>query len=246
MTDFLGHLVARSLHPENSLQPRPVSRFEAIPSPVSPVLETSEEIPAKPSLLSLPPRVSSKKTPSEPEMPTSMLKSARGPAEPVPDPHRGRLDAPPQTKIVIESQTIREHTLERVPTPQPVSPELPALALSAETPTKAQTLPNVPSHPEKPTPQLTVSPQLAPISPTQHTVTSPSPTLTTPGIRPLLPVVLPIQAKAPEAPLTIHVTIGRVEVRATPSTTQPSRPAKTSSVMTLDEYLQRRKAGGGA
>lgn len=66
----------------------------------------------------------------------------------------------------------------------------------------------------------------------------------TPTIRPNLPVVIPTH-KAPDLAPTIHVTIGRVEVRATPaSAPTPSRPAKTPSVMTLDEYLLRKNTGG--
>lgn len=45
---------------------------------------------------------------------------------------------------------------------------------------------------------------------------------------------------------TIHVTIGRVEVRATPPPASPSRTQRPApSVMNLDEYLRRRAGGGG-
>jgi hypothetical protein len=43
---------------------------------------------------------------------------------------------------------------------------------------------------------------------------------------------------------TIQVTIGRIEVRATPPATQPPKPRTASPVMSLDEYLRLRQGGG--
>ena len=43
----------------------------------------------------------------------------------------------------------------------------------------------------------------------------------------------------------IHVTIGRIEVRATPESAPARASRATSSVMSLDEYLQRRAQRGG-
>jgi hypothetical protein len=47
---------------------------------------------------------------------------------------------------------------------------------------------------------------------------------------------------APEP--AIEVTIGRIEVRATPSTSQPRVQSQKSSKMSLDEYLHQRSEGG--
>jgi hypothetical protein len=49
------------------------------------------------------------------------------------------------------------------------------------------------------------------------------------------------EAPAPAAPI-IHVTIGRIEVRATApqAAAAPARRASAPAVMTLDEYLRRR------
>lgn len=44
---------------------------------------------------------------------------------------------------------------------------------------------------------------------------------------------------------TVHVTIGRIEVRATPQQTSTSRARSASPVMSLDEYLRRRSKRGG-
>ncbi|KYC37279.1 hypothetical protein WA1_47550 [Scytonema hofmannii PCC 7110] len=52
------------------------------------------------------------------------------------------------------------------------------------------------------------------------------------------------QATPTQSAPTIHVSIGRIEVRATPTSTQPStRSRPTPSVMSLEEYLRQR--GGG-
>ena len=48
---------------------------------------------------------------------------------------------------------------------------------------------------------------------------------------------------APES--SVHVTIGRIEVRATSETKQLSRPRSASPVMSLEEYLHRRTQRGG-
>ena len=48
----------------------------------------------------------------------------------------------------------------------------------------------------------------------------------------------------PEAPPAINVTIGRIEVRATTSTTPISKPKSTPKTMSLDDYLRQRSGGG--
>lgn len=50
----------------------------------------------------------------------------------------------------------------------------------------------------------------------------------------------------PEAAPTIHVTIGRVEVRATPPPSPPQKEKRSRApVMSLDEYLRQRSQGSG-
>jgi hypothetical protein len=57
---------------------------------------------------------------------------------------------------------------------------------------------------------------------------------------------LPAVTAPPAAePPTIHVTIGRIELRAeTTATERRSAPAKSSPVMDLDTYLSSRRGGG--
>jgi hypothetical protein len=58
---------------------------------------------------------------------------------------------------------------------------------------------------------------------------------------PQLTASRPEERQAP----TIHVTIGRVEVRAaTPAATAPSAPRRQPAVLSLDEYLKQRGSGG--
>jgi hypothetical protein len=69
--------------------------------------------------------------------------------------------------------------------------------------------------------------------------------LLNPSIIPSAPVI----SSRPEQPIpkpepVINVTIGRIEVRAMPpSTQQVKKPRSTPPVMTLDEYLQKRSKG---
>jgi hypothetical protein len=69
------------------------------------------------------------------------------------------------------------------------------------------------------------------------------------AIRPVVPAVPVFSPSLPPAvapsPPSIHVTIGRVEVRATPPPPAGSRDKPTlPPVMSLEEYLGRRAAGG--
>jgi hypothetical protein len=50
---------------------------------------------------------------------------------------------------------------------------------------------------------------------------------------------------ATELEPSVHVTIGRIEVRATSESKQASRSRAASPVMSLEEYLRRRTQRGG-
>lgn len=68
-------------------------------------------------------------------------------------------------------------------------------------------------------------------------------------LQPVLPHPLPVSAPLPKSPREpepqpiVEIHIGRVEVRATPAPQNPPAKPRSPSVMTLDEYLQRRRAG---
>jgi hypothetical protein len=48
---------------------------------------------------------------------------------------------------------------------------------------------------------------------------------------------------APQQAPTVHVTIGRIEVRATPPPVPPPKQRTTPPVMSLDDYLRQRDGG---
>jgi hypothetical protein len=106
-------------------------------------------------------------------------------------------------------------------------------------------------------PTAAISPSLLTEAPSPADAPSPGPSaprtavarpLVTPGIRPYSPPASPRLAApwgTPEPTPTVNVTIGRVEVRATPP---PVAPAKKEGsrppVMSLEEYLRQRNQGG--
>jgi hypothetical protein len=56
---------------------------------------------------------------------------------------------------------------------------------------------------------------------------------------------LPVRAEAPAAEPVIQISIGRIEVRATPPPAQPARPRPAApSAPSLEEYLRRRTRRG--
>jgi len=54
----------------------------------------------------------------------------------------------------------------------------------------------------------------------------------------------PLPDPQPPAPPTIHVTIGRIEVRATQPPAPVRRSAPTASTMSLEDYLRSRTRKG--
>ncbi|MGH8904997.1 MAG: hypothetical protein ACRD0K_00375 [Egibacteraceae bacterium] len=64
----------------------------------------------------------------------------------------------------------------------------------------------------------------------------------TPPLDRLAPV--PLRREPPPPPTIVQVTIGRIEVRATPAPVeQGRRERETRAVMSLDEYLRARETG---
>jgi hypothetical protein len=55
---------------------------------------------------------------------------------------------------------------------------------------------------------------------------------------------LSLSAQAPPPAPTIHVTIGRVEVRATAPAVPASKPRPAPQTTSLDDYLRQRSSGG--
>ncbi len=74
---------------------------------------------------------------------------------------------------------------------------------------------------------------------------SPATIVAAPEVIPYLEPVAPprSQTPAPEAGPSVQVTIGRVEVRATPAPAAPKKTRSRPPVMSLDEYLRQRSGG---
>jgi hypothetical protein len=65
-----------------------------------------------------------------------------------------------------------------------------------------------------------------------------------PHSEPAIPASVPSTAEVEPAP-AIHVSIGRIEVRATPPAVPAQKPRSAPPVMSLDDYLKRHTRGGG-
>lgn len=113
---------------------------------------------------------------------------------------------------------------------------------------------SLPTKPEKNAPELgTRSPKADPVAEIEvrplrasSPISSASQSMTT--IRPILPEVYPARRRQLDPPQVqarvVEIHIGRVEVRATPApAVHPKTKPRSAPIMTLDEYLQQRKAG---
>jgi hypothetical protein len=226
MSDFLGHLVARTLA-QPTLRPRTRSRFEAPsieeapliwPEATPPAQRDLERDPARPTALASPaqpspPSQSSRTSPAATT--TRQAEERRRPAGwpgGVPPPPEARtLPAPTQThaeappaqepeRIAIETRREpREHRHDRQP------PRI----IERRGPREIEEV-----HRERVIRTNTNTQRI--LSRTQQVAT-------------------------PNAEPTIQVSIGRIEVRAVPSA-PPSRTAPRSGAMTIDDYVARRKA----
>ena len=135
------------------------------------------------------------------------------------------------------------------PAPTPVEPMASRAALLAEAGHPARDARAVqPSEPAVPTARdqgllvpapVRVAPPMSPVFPVAPTARAGAPAApAVPGA-----TAAPGAVAAPAPAPTIHVTIGRVEVRATAPSTPQRKPRPAPAVMSLDEYLDR-NAGG--
>jgi hypothetical protein len=87
------------------------------------------------------------------------------------------------------------------------------------------------------------------IAPLNSGISSPTPTSRqSPGVLQSVLARLsePRHEAEPSPAPTVNVTIGRIEVRATPAPPASAPKPRSTPVMTLEEYLQRRATGGGS
>ncbi len=267
MNDFLSHLVAKSVGATDVILPRPASLFEtAVPGTAVPgtavttadaanfeeetILESSPAKPRRrasarpsstitPSLspaedtahsMMMPPAVSASPAPERlPLQPGT----ARPPHRPVsPETEATLPPAPAITPLMAERVITETRLVERAEPPQTRPPK-------AEQPATVPPITTIPAPaPSSSGPLLDRERSAA----TQKIIVTKTRPFTPPQTPAPLPSPPPAAAAAPPAP-AIHVTIGRVEVRATPPAAKERPHRSQSPVMSLDDYLRQRAKG---
>jgi hypothetical protein len=243
MNDFLSVLLDRSLERAPVLRPRRLSRFEpftpsgSFDSPLHP----AEEIPAHEALLDRrsPPAPQFSPLPAAPEpipgiVEKPAVKSVRPPAFP-PDPPPASAQAQPATLTPASGWVPRESV---IPAPL-VPPAQPARPLETVR-TVVERISDRRGN-ERP------APKPVSLEPAPRPLFSGPPTLrpaASPALRPVLsprPAVSP-RAESSGQPPVIHVSIGRIDVRATHTPSLPparaARPAEPK--LNLEQYLASR------
>jgi hypothetical protein len=251
VTDFLTNLVARAAASDAGLRPRPVSRFE--PQPVAGE-EGELRVGATPRLVNEP---ADDAGAAEPRPPT---RRRRRPAR-VPPPRVGEPELEPEPGEVPRARRRRPPAPDRPPRaeepPRAVAPPRPSPreprrerdVARSEPPTgraqrrrassRRQAAEPVPEAPRA----RTVMVERVRIVPRDELVPSPA---RQPALRPaVLQAATPAATPAAEPAPDVHVTIGRIEVRAVPAPPAPAAVERRPPVMTLEEYL-RRRAGGSS
>jgi len=223
MSDYLGHLVERSFAPIPALRPNTPSRFESSPakSPMDHAAEVDFPIDPKTHVSAQRPTELTENNPSR--IPTAD--------------HAANHNAHHQSSISAPAGA-REKTFTEMSAPFSPSVALPPPSQnSSPTPRHADDF--VRSVATKP---RTVKP-LAGDAPTKGILHVDSPRPVSSGARKENGKSPFHEISAP--PSTIHVTIGRVEIKATPPPPAPSRATpKKNPGLSLETYLQRRSNGG--
>lgn len=275
MTDFLSNLVARTmaqpaLQPRTrgrfepaTNEAAPVLWPEAEPQIAAPIESVAPRAAATPRVrttMNEPPRTQAtmREEPAdepppreavippniEPPRPTPMRRAAE-PAPPAPRTQTREAATPPQptraeTRRDIERETIVEVVTQR----ETAAPPTPRRAKTSRT---TQPEPTTPHRHDEVQPQLDAAtpPNPRPV-PETHT-TNPT-RRDTFANAPKLPASRPLADPRPLTPdptPTIHVSIGRIEVRATTQQQAPPRRESARGPMSIDEYVARRDAKGG-
>lgn len=254
MSDYLRNVAARVLFPERNLRPRVPSIFEpwgeSAPLPLDPTppgafLEPRAE--ASPPARKVPSR-------SEPSIPRAAEELA--PPAPVAHGESGEKGPPLPTGSPL-SQVVRGDAFHepREATPASEDPRVSVLVPASPARGHAAPLASQPTPPFEESDASAPAPvgKARPAAPRAAfpALSSPQPELVTPQLprwtgesvvepslrSPLRASIAPVaQAVAPD----VHVTIGRVEVRATQTPAVERRQHVASRAMTLAEYLRRR------
>ncbi len=255
MSDFLTHLAARALAPAASVRPRLASLFE--PPPASRALharrvfvesETGDEATANQD------RVQA----SQDAIATRTTLSG------APQPVRTTRGEPLSANSISRSSAQPSSTEGRDEGPAPLAPRSSQLEEANSSNEECQGLGA--TTPPRTILSATPNPSLAPTSAGLSHPDAVSPTLLPPQpllVAPRRDVQMPEplrpgsftrardhglmqSADATARPPAIHVTIGRLEIRAvTPPAAQPRSPSARAPLVSLENYLRQRASGGG-
>jgi len=266
MSDFLSNLAAKNLNRAPVIQPRPVSRFEAAPARRTLIsdplfdpealerVETAESDVPRPS--SVAPRqipiVSPSPIDPQPRSGESLLRPVSPPLQIEPQAIAPRPPEPPRAepraganvteiRSVIERPIIHAATTERIIIEkEAAAPDRAAPLIGLETtakPLPADDHTAIPSRPiVTPVIERVVQERSDRVQP-QASQARFAPRATAPQSR---------KAEQPPPavePPTIHVTIGRIEVRATSPAAAAKHSPRSTSTLSLDEYLRSRDGG---
>lgn len=236
MSNFLGQLVARSLHQTPLVQPRLPSLFEPMPQANQPEWTESVE--------RTEPHVSEPRAPAP--FATTLLTVPSRAEQKAPSPVPPRSASPSANEINPPSCPTRPALTIRVASPpnghrdpggaDAESPPMPPVQAPSSPATKpvSELVALTENHiVQKPASTGTLRPILR--------LPTPSPTAV-PQLKPVPPIFRePLRAESPRA---IQVTIGRVEIRAVTTSSPPARTARLAAAkLSLEDYLQQRNGG---
>jgi hypothetical protein len=268
MSDFLSHLIAKSAGNASAIRPYLPSRFERV-APPAPPLDVIDEISLaavieRPSPMRMMPSASqqhhehvapsalAEERPANAamgEVRTSMDDpgpTAPAPPPPMREPKPARRDSDPVVRERLMERTLFVDRETERPGEKPAEPLHSPIerGLSASTQLITEPQPTLVWRDEATTYIIseTFEPPLAPVAIAREPVNELFPATPTEARRTgaISPQALASQRNSEP---DIYVTIGRVEVRATPPPTPPERRRSTPQHMTLDEYLRRRTSG---
>lgn len=266
MSDFLSNLAAKNLNLASVIQPRPSARFEPVPTRRA----MTTEAPIDPSALESVNTVESDAPRSPAVAPRQAPVVPSAPIEPPARSAASILRHSPSMSQQIESPAIAPRTPE---VRREVQREIVNVTnvrsvmeqSIIQTPTREQIIIEKESADrDRAASPIGLETTVKPLPVENRTAISPRP-IVTPVIErvvhehtdqtqvPSSRTDLPPRATAPQMrgvekqssaePPAIHVTIGRVEVRATSSAAPTKRPSRSSSALSLDDYLRARNGG---
>ena len=242
MSGLFTDLAARARGEAQAVRPRLPARFET--SAQDPLVEISVETPVtapaddrlEAALVERTMETIAAPAAAAPPGPGEPL--AEPPADPSPRPTTAaaRRSAPDAAPAEIRVQVERSRLAANAPTPRAQSPDPPAAPALAPKVTLRE--PEVAA----PAPQASAAAETS-LASLQRATEAP---------RPLAPRLTPARADLTQSPpeqvheeTTVHVTIGRIDLRATQVPQPPAakpRKAATPAVMSLEDYLQSRRA----